>query len=390
MANTITGFLERLTAAAGDYNAAKVGTLSALDAVFLDVRPEVARMGQAIRVYFPDVAAFTDQAANDWTPEDLNPSYVDVPFGQRPGKAILVRDFEQFQTSTDIIEQFIDPNYKRAQEYANAAIFSLVNATNFSTYPAITSSKYAGLDINSARLAWNILKRNKVPLNGPQDASILYHTDVHANTLTDKDWFQESLVSATIAQGVREGGGLAGGSGNVAFQFARRDDQQAVTTAASPANGGTVTVSNGSTAVVGSSTKFLTDVSPAAAAPNYQSGGQWLTFGADTTSYCVASVTDDTHLTLSQAYAGTLTSGNAYTRTAYTGVAMHRYAIALAVRPLEIVNDGHVTSRLIMLKGLPMRLMLSYQHLKSGWLMTLDYGMVTKVIRPDFGVVLSS
>lgn len=114
MANTITGFLERLTAAAGDYNAAKVGTLSALDAVFLDVRPEVARMGQAIRVYYPDVAAFTDQAANDWTPEDLNPSYVDVPFGQRPGKAILVRDFEQFQTSTDIIEQFIDPNYKRA------------------------------------------------------------------------------------------------------------------------------------------------------------------------------------------------------------------------------------------------------------------------------------
>jgi hypothetical protein len=34
--------------------------------------------------------------------------------------------------------------------------------------------------------------------------------------------------------------------------------------------------------------------------------------------------------------------------------------------------------------------MLSYQHLKSGWLMTLDYGMVAKVIRSDFGVLLSS
>jgi hypothetical protein len=34
--------------------------------------------------------------------------------------------------------------------------------------------------------------------------------------------------------------------------------------------------------------------------------------------------------------------------------------------------------------------MLSYQHLKSGWLMSLDYGMVAKVIRPDFGILIQN
>ena len=414
MANNVTGFLERLTAAAGQYNRAKVGTVQALQGVFLDVRPEVARKGQTIRVYFPDVQAFTDQAANDWFPDDVNPNYVDVPFGQRPGKAILIRDFEQFQTSTDIIDQFIDPNYKRAMEYANGQIWAQINTTNFSasTTPAgyaPIQTAFGEVDINSAKLAWNILKRNKVPLTGPEDASILYHTDVHANTLTDTAWYQESLVSAVLARGIREGAaivdqqrtgggsavggdfGRAASGGNTAFQFARRDDQQAPT-GLTAALTGTVTVANGSTAVTGSSTTFTSQVAPTAGP-----FGQWLTFSStngatptDTVSYPVKSVTSDTALVLGQPYGGSLTSGAYYYRTTYTGIAMHRYAIALAVRPLEIVNDGNIQSRLIMVQGLPMRLMLSYQHLKAGWLLTLDYGMVCAVIRPDFGVILQS
>jgi hypothetical protein len=367
--------LERLTGAAGEYNKAKVGTLGALDAVFLDVRPEVARKGQTIRVYFPDVSAFVDQGANDWNPDDINPGFVDVPFGQRPGKAILVRDFEQFQTSTDIIEQFIDPNYKRAEEYANQQVFNLVSTTNFPTYAPITT-QMAEVDIGSARLAWNLLKRNKVPISGPGDASILYHTDVHANTLTDTNWYQESLVSAVIAQSTRQESSVPGTAANVAFQFARRDDQQAPTSTTALPN--TCTTTQNSTAVTTSSGFNANTIA-----------GCWLTFGTDTQSYQVKSVTSDTALVLAQAYQNT---GAAYStvRTTYTSLALHRYAIALAVRPLEIVNTGSVNSRLIMLKGLPMRLMLSYQHMKAGWLMTLDYGMVCAVIRPDFGVVLQS
>jgi hypothetical protein len=387
MANTITGFLERLTAATGDYNKAKVGTLGALNAVYLDIRPEVARMGQTLRMYLPDLAPFTDQAANDWVPEDVNPAFIDVPFGQRPGKGILIRDFEQFQTSTDIIDQFIDPNYKRAMEYANGAIFGLLTPANFpitasppfyASYPAIQTA-VGEIQVGDARLAWNLLVNNKVPITGPADANILYHPDVHANTLVDTNWYQENLVGALIAQSTRQQVAGPGTNANVAFNFGREYDQQAPVGQTANLTG-TVTVANGSPSVTGSSTTFTTQ------APL----GSWLTFGTDTIAYPVKSVQSDTALTLGQAYAGSLTSGNTYTRRTYVGIAMHRYAIVLAVRPLEIVNNGQVASRLINMRGLPMRLQLSYQHLKSGWLMTLDYGMVAKVIRPDFGILLNS
>lgn len=401
MANNVQAFFERLTAAAGDYNKAKVGTLGALDAVYLDVRPEVARMGQTIRLYYPDVTAFTDQAANDWNPDNINPNYVDIPFGQRPGKALLIRDFEQFQTSTDIIDQFIDPNFKRAAEYANGEVFSQVTSGNFSSYGAITTTP-AELDVASARLAWNVLVRNKVPVSNPGDSTILYHPDVHQNTLTDPAWSQENLVSAMLAVGARQDVSAPGGeqtfpmqglapesAANNAFRFRRRFDQQASTVQKGATLAGTVAVTAGSTAVTGTSTAFTTAIAPAVTAPTI-SNTVWVTFGTDTTEYPVASVTDATHLTLAIPYGGSTASGvTAYRRT-YTGVAMHRYAIALAVRPLEIVNDGHVRSRLMMIKGLPIRMMLSYQHLKSGWLLTFDYGMVCKVVRPDFGVVFNS
>jgi len=385
--NNINGFLERLTAAAGDYNKAKVGTLSALDAVYLDVRPEVAHMGQTIRVYFPDLTAFVDQAGNDWDPDDVTPNYVDLPFGQRPGKAILIRDFEQYQTSTDIIDQFIDPNYKRAQEYANGQVFAQLTTGNFNTYPAITTLP-AEVDVGSAKLAWNLLVKNKIPLQDYSNASLLYHPDVHANTLIDAAWAQENLVSAIIAQGTRQDVAEPGTPSNRAFAFTRRYDQQAAT--GTTALAGTASVTNGSTTVTGSGTAFTTASVLNQTTSNGVTATTWLTFQGDTISYPVQSIQSATSLTLAQAYQGNTNSSASIVRTTYTGVAMHRYAIALAVRPLEIVNNGQVSSRLVKIKGLPMRLQLSYQHVKAGWLLTLDYGMVCKVIRPDFGVLLQS
>lgn len=399
MANDVSAFFQRLTAAGGLYNKAKVGTLGALDAVMLNVKPEVASIGQTIRIPFPDVGAFTDQAANDWVPDDVNPPFVDVVITQRPGKAMMVRDFEQFQTSTDIIEQFIDPHYKRACEYANGQIFGLLTAANFNAYGAIQTAP-GELDVLSARLAWNLLDRNKVPVQDAGNATILYHPDVHANTLTDPAWAQENLVSAVIAQGTRQDAADPGGEkifdiqgigtrspANQAFQFVRRHDQQAPTGTA--ALTGTVALTNGSTAVTGTSTLFTTQLMPTVTAPQV-SNVAWVTFGTDTVTYPVASVQSATALTLASAYAGTTASGVAAVRTSYTGVAMHRYAIVLAVRPLRVVNDGHIHSQIMNIKGLPIRMVLSWNHLKSGYLLTFDYAMVAQVIRPDFGVLFNS
>jgi hypothetical protein len=385
----VTAFFQRLTAAAGDYNKAKVGELAALDAVYLDLRPEVASIGQTIRLYFPDFGAFADQAANDWVPEDINPTYKDIAFGQRPGKALLIRDFEQWLTSTDILAQYLDPLYKRAMEFANLQIFNQVNTTNFNTYNPIVTTP-AELDVGAARLCWNTLVRNKVPIRGPDNATVLYHPDVHGNTLTDPLWAQENIVGAMIAQDTRQNIAMAGA--NDAFKFKRRHDVQAPT-GTSASLTGTVTVANGSPTVTGSSTTFTSQVAavPATTYANI-SPTVWLTFGTDTVAYPVKSVASDTSLTLASNYAGSLTSGQTFTRTTYTGVAMHRYAITLAVRPLELVNTDGVTSRMIKLGplGFPVRVMVSYQHPKAGWMLSMDYGMVAATMRSDFGVLFNS
>lgn len=382
MSNTITAFLERLTAASGDYNKAKVQKNAFLGNVYVDVKPEVARAGQTIRVPFPDLGAWSDQAGNDWDPDDVNPNYVDVTFNTRPGKSILVRDFDEMQTSTDIIDQFLDPMFKRGMEFANGQLAALVTTSNFNAYPALQSSKLSSVDVDTAANAWDVLTGNSVPIVDPRNAALIVHNNVNRNMVTDGTWNQESLVGVTIAQGQRVGAADQDAPVDPmvrqAFGFSRYYDQ-AIATGKTANLTGTVTTTTGSTAVTGASTKFTTDLAV----------GSWVTFGSDTKSYRVAAIGSDTALTLTQNYAGTGGSGVNFKRTTYTCVAMHRYAMALAVRPLEIVNDGHIHSRLVVLNGIPFRVMVAYNQLKSGWLLTMDYGMAAAVLRPDFGIVIN-
>ena len=70
---------------------------------------------------------------------------------------------------------------------------------------------------------------------------------------------------------------------------------------------GTVTTVNGSTAIVGSGTAFTAHLSGSTGLL-----GSGVYFGSDTVAYQVASVADDTHLTLNTAYQGTGGAGVAY------------------------------------------------------------------------------
>ena len=377
MANDVSAFLETLVAASGDFNAPKVGALSFLDGVYLDVRPEVARNGKTITISFPDVQPFTDQAGNDWTPEDVTPGFVQVVFNERPGKAILIRDFDQWQSATEIIEKFYKPMYNRGLEYFNARIAAQITTGNFNAYAPIQGLSPAKVSVADATRAWNALAGGKVPVNDPGMLGLFTHNDVHAAMLQDAAWTQESLVSAAIAKQAREAADLG-----VAFNFRKLWDQQSPKTSATLT--GTLAVNDGSATVTGTGTSFTTQCAA------YQN----ITFAGDPTGtpYRIKSVTSDTALVLASNYNGNGSNlaGSAATVATYTNVAMHKYAIALAVRPLELVNDGHVHSRLVMLAGIPFRVMLSYQHRNSGYLLSVDCGCAVKVIRPDFGVIVKS
>ena len=463
MANDVTGFLETFVAAAGDYNEAVVGSLGLLDSVYKDVNTEVARAGKTINVYFPDVAPVTDQGNNDWTAEDVNPNYVSLVFTQRPGKALLFRDFEQYLTAVEMKDKFVGPMFKRAAEYLNGQIASLINTTNFGANAAIIGTTPGEVTVANQVAAWNNLANAKVPLEESNNLSVLVHNQVYSNMMQDPQWVQESLVGAQLAQQAREEARIG-----TPFRFQPVWDQQMPTASATLLEG-RVLVTNGSTAVIGVSTRWTqqlighatlacsyvifsndptqtpypvssvnsdTSLTLRAATPylgptgtttikkrSVISGGtsgatdltitngstalggtgtsfdtelvpgDWLTFSTDTTKtpYQIASVTSATAAVLTAPYAGTTQSTSSTlvaTLHNFTCLAMHRYAIALALRPLPEPDNKTIHWRYVNIKGIPMRLMASYQHLKNGWLVSLDFGYALAVIRPEFGQII--
>ena len=145
--------------------------------------------------------------------------------------------------------------------------------------------------------------------------------------------------------------------------------------------GGNVTVTAGSTAVT-SSSLFGNLVA-----------GQWLQFAADSTKtpYQIATVTDASDIVLVQPYAGATDSSHLATVLSYTNLALHEYAIALALRPIATPDEARnvVDVTYIDLMGIPLRVMVSYVHIYQALFVTVDFGYALGVIRPDFGVIIN-
>jgi len=457
MANNFSAFFETLIAGAGEYNAAKVGKRALLTRIYKDVKPEAARVGKTVDVYFPDTGPMQNIGNGQLSAVSVAPNYIPLVFQNRIGKGLLFQDFEQWQTATDLAEKFFEPLYKRAQEYLNGQIAALITAANFNSNAPLIGSKYAFVQTTDASTAWTVLQDQKVP-EDPSKMHLALHNRVYSNMITDTTWVQESLVGIAIAQRARETGQLAD-----AFNFEQVWDQQMPTVSGSiiygqvqptagtsvtgvasaftsdlavgqylvfgcdstktqyqvssiqsdtaltlstsytgtlPTNGGlasyttarrfvnlvgTVAVSTGSGTITGTSTHFTTALSV----------GQWLQFSSDLTSaaYQITAIGSDTSLTVTPvALAAANGSGQTATVQQYSSLAYHEYAIALALRPIATPPEAGMVLDVtyLDLMGIPLRVMVSYQHIYQGLFVTADYGYALGVIRPDFGVLIQT
>ncbi len=447
MANNFAAFFETLVAGADEYNKAKVGRTALLDAVYKDVKPEAARIGKTVDVYFPDVGPLTAVNNGQLTATSVNPNYIPLVFQTRAGSALQFQDFEQWQTAVDLAQKFFDPLYKRAREYLNGQIAALITPTNFNSNATIIGATRSEVLVTDQLNAWNVLADQKVPLEDAQKLKLMVHNNVYQKMLSDTLWVQESIVSAAIAKEARENAALAN-----AFNFVPVWDQQ-MPTASGSIIYGQVTVTNGSTAVTGLNSAFTTDLTTS----------NTLIFGNDPTKtqYTISSITNNTALVLGSNYGGptattsarritvirgtvtssttTLTgtsthftvdlnvgdwvndaaspavipcqiatitsdtaatvvvapttgySGSTLTRQAYTNLALHEYAIALALRPIATPDEARnvVDVSYIDLQGIPLRVMVSYVHIYQALFVTVDFGYALGVIRPDFGVIIN-
>lgn len=452
MANNFAAFFETLVAGADEYNQAKVGRTALLDAVYKDVKPEAARIGKTIDVYFPDIGPLSAINNGQLAATSVSPNYIPLVFQTRAGAALQFQDFEQWQTAVDLAQKFFDPLYKRAKEYLNGQIAALITTSNFNSNSPIIGATQGEVQVADQLNAWNVLADQKVPLEDSDKLRLMVHNNVYQKMLGDSAWVQESLVSAAIAREARETSRLAH-----AFNFQPIWDQQmptatgtilygqvnvtngsatvtglntvftqqltagvsyltfgndptktqykvgtiasdtSITLASSYAGNtattsarlqtvlaGTVSVSTGSAIVTGTGTSFNTALSV----------GQWLIFSADptATAYQIQSITGATSLTLTTTVAAAANgSGQTATVKSYTNLALHEYAIALALRPIATPEEARnvVDVSYIDLVGIPLRVMVSYVHIYQALFVTVDFGYALGVIRPDFGVIIN-
>ena len=196
MANNFAAFFETLVAGADEYNKAKVGRTALLDAVYKDIKPEAARIGKTVDVYFPDVGPL--QAINnghsdrDHGQSQLHP----LVFQTWAGAALQFQDFEQWQTAVDLAQKFFDPLYKRAREYLNGQIAALITPANFNSNAPIIGATQGEVSVTDQLNAWDALADQKVPLEESDKLRLMVHNNVYRKMLGDSAWVQESLVGA--------------------------------------------------------------------------------------------------------------------------------------------------------------------------------------------------
>jgi hypothetical protein len=468
VANNFAAFFETLVAGANEYNKAKVGRTALLDAVYKDIKPEAARIGKTVDVYFPDVGPL--QAINNGilTASSVNPNYIPLVFQTRAGAALQFQDFEQWQTAVDLAQKFFDPLYKRAREYLNGQIAALITPANFNSNAPIVGATQGEVTVNDQLNAWGQLADQKVPLEDTDKLRLMVHNNVYRKMLGDSAWVQESLVSAAIAKEARQQADVGH-----AFNFQVVWDQQ-MPTASGSILYGQVAVTYNSTAVTGLNTQFtgqlvagqtyltfgcdgqstktqylvssiqsdtsitlgaaissatlaagtvttsarlITRLAGTVAISNagvitgtstqFQTGtppltpGQWISIAGDTNAgsqlYQVATITSATAGTVVGTAAGTgwptsSISTAAATVQSYTNLALHEYAVALALRPIATPDEARnvVDVSYIDLMGIPLRVMVSYVHIYQALFVTVDFGYALGVIRPDFGVIIQS
>lgn len=384
---SVSSFFQTLVAAASEASAALVGNVALIDKVYQNYKPISAGNASSIEIPLPDMSPFSDIGIGSMPISVVGAASVDLPYTNHPGKAYQIPDFSQFQSAAQIRTQFIDSMFKRAIEYLNGQICALISTANFGGYGGPTNSSL-GISYNSqppipttggvAQLAaadwakaWANLAAQKVPVNDWEDMFLMAPPGVYANMLTNNTLTQGSQVGYEYATKIRQGAAIG-------QQFSNQSawDQQMPTNSNALVSGGTVATTSGSATLTGTGTTFTND----------------LTVGA---SYNIVGISGP--VVISAITSNTTATLSANATAAVSGASMsipnicllfHKYAIALGLRPMPDPDDRVVDYTTVFVKGVPMRLMLGYSQLNTGYMVSVDFGYALGVVRPNLGQIL--
>lgn len=232
MANTISGFYQTVVAAATEASQAPVYNLKLVDSIYKDVRTEeTAAIGQTINVVIPAVrtAGVLDAGVGDMTLTDVSETTVPIVMNKHPQDALVIRNYEQFNSPVLLRQLFFDSALKGIKENINATIGGAVNSTNFAANAPIATTAHI---VTTTQLlsAMAVLSDQRVPVQGdPDNMSLLLPSVPYTAVLGDANWTQAQIAGMQTAQFVRERGELP-----VAYGCSVKLEQQMTVTGAAP------------------------------------------------------------------------------------------------------------------------------------------------------------
>lgn len=240
MANSVTSFYQTVVTAAVEASQLLAPTWKAIESIYWDYRPEEAALGQTLNVPIPadPSTAVTDQGAGDIVLSDIGFNTIPIVYDRHPSYAYVVRDFEQFNSPSDVRRVFMDAAMKGLKNFVNASICNLFTTTNFSssTTPiaGVTAISTTGHVVTVPQFlqGMSVLAKQNVPVaNDPANMHFLLYPDAYMSMMDGTTggagaaWVQAFIAGGVTAEHVHLRGDMP-----TAYGMTLRLDQQMPTT----------------------------------------------------------------------------------------------------------------------------------------------------------------
>lgn len=203
MANTTTGLLQTLVAAASEAATHLKYRNAFVDAIYWDYKPDAkATVGTTLNIIIPSVdeGDVVDAQGGQYQPTDTVHTVPTVTLNKDFTNSFIIRNWDEVRTPVALREKYIQPRMESLLRKVNRTIAQLVTTTNFASYTLITGS---GADLfQRADLtgAWKNLAGAGVPIDDTKNLSFITNPTAYGNMLSDSNFIQESIVGVSAAQ----------------------------------------------------------------------------------------------------------------------------------------------------------------------------------------------
>lgn len=212
MANNVNGIFETLVVPAS-VAAAQTAKFSnaMLNYVFTNYSGEYGKIGQVMNINIPIVneGDVADIGAGAIQLSDTNHTPTSITINQNPSVSKRIQSFDQFRTSFDLQQLYMEPMVESLLRKVNRAVANLANPAASTGFLSVNSSQSGGGTASFIRsdvgTAWATLAGQGCPMD-PANAFFVTHHVPYGTMLSDttNNWVQQYVVGQPAAEKLQQ------------------------------------------------------------------------------------------------------------------------------------------------------------------------------------------